>query len=139
VLVPLVPLNNITLKQSKADTYMQVHSDPDVFSVPVSAPKYEPDKAFDADTTLSVAYWHIGSSQENVNMEEFIVEKAGFSFRCLRNHVEIEPYTPLQVFKAAVEKPRVTKHRLTGASIVADSKKLKLSGKQPAPSEGKNE
>ena len=63
-------------------------------------------------------------------MEEFVVEKGAFKFKCLRNTVEVPAHTLLLTYKPAVEKTKEKSIRLEGATIVGDGKRQKITGKQ---------
>ena len=61
-------------------------------------------------------------------MKEHVVEKGPFSFKCLRNFVDIPPNTPLLTYKPADTKK--DRSRLEGATLVGDVKRPRHTGKQ---------
>ena len=64
-------------------------------------------------------------------MKEHVVEKGPFSFKCMRNCVDIPQKTPLLMYKPAETKKE--KHRLEGATIVGDTKRQRHTGKKVDP------
>jgi hypothetical protein len=129
-LVPLVPLSNMSTKKPASAKAQLIHEGPDLYLVPLSTPT--PPKGntvLDADQ-LVVAYWLVGEtcSEIDANMKEIDIEKGAFKFKCLVNCKDIAPSTPLLIYKAAVVK--AVGKRLEGATVVSDTKRQRIQGKQ---------
>lgn len=119
VLLPIVPLGNISPNNNKERTLQQVHDDPPIFIVPVSKPQVLEGKNMLASDQLAAAYWLISttSKAEDGNMHEIIMEKGAFSFKALTNSNDIEPFVQLQIYKEA---KKTDKRQLDGATIVTE-------------------
>ena len=84
------------MKPSKGQ---QNHANPDVHLMTMSTPSIDNEKRFDETKQLCVAYWYVRETSEydQVNMKEHVVEKGPFSFKCLRNFVDIPQYSLVDV------------------------------------------
>ena len=129
ILLPIVPLGNISPTNNKERTLQQVNDDPPIFIVPVSKPHVLEGKDMLVSDQLAAAYWLISttSKADDGNMQEIIIEKGGFSFKALTNSKDIEPFVHLQIYKEA---KKADKRQLDGAIIVSDeAAKRRKSGK----------
>lgn len=135
-LLPLVPMSMITTSNKTSSSAIQVSTDPALFIQPL--PKLIQLKKGETelkDDQLAVAYWTVlashSSNADHANMQEVIISKSGYDFKALQNASEIQPYTQLQVYKAAETKQVPTK--LHGASVYseedANSKRRRITGK----------